>query len=63
MANISIKSQKITPFGGIFQVMEKIDRYIGPVIDGGLGLLCTTFGYQYSEIARSLMSVPPCHTE
>ena len=48
MANISIKSQKITPFGGIFHVMD----YIGPVVDGELGLRCTTFGYQYSEIAR-----------
>ena len=38
MANISIKSQKITPFGGIFHVMEKFDRYIGPVVDGELGL-------------------------
>ena len=60
MANISIKSQKITPFGGIFHVMEKFDCYIGPVIDGELGLRCTTFGYQYSEIARSLMSVYFC---
>ena len=34
MANISIKSQKITLFGGIFHVMEKFDRYIGQVIDG-----------------------------
>ena len=60
MANISIKSQKITPFGGIFHVMEKFDRYIGQVIDGELGLRCATFGYQYSEIARSLMSVYFC---
>ena len=60
MANISIKSQKITPFGGIFHVMEKFDRYIGPVVDGELGLRCTTFGYQYSEITRSLMSVYFC---
>ena len=60
MANISIKSQEITPFGGIFHVMEKFDCYIGPVIDGELGLRCTTFGYQYSEIARSLMSVYFC---
>ena len=37
MANINIKSQKITPFGGIIHVMEKFDRYIGPVIDGDLG--------------------------
>ena len=60
MANISIKSQKITPFGGIFHVMEKFDRYIGPVVDGELWLRCTTFGYQYSEITRSLMSVYFC---
>ena len=60
MANIIIKSQKITPFGGIFHVMEKFDRYIGPVVDGELGLRCTTFGYQYSEITRSLMSVYFC---
>ena len=38
MANISIKSQKITPFGGIFHVMEKFGRYIGPVVDGELDL-------------------------
>ena len=60
MAKISIKSLKITSFGGIFHVMEKFDCYIGPVIDGELGLRCTTFGYQYSEIARSLMSVYFC---
>ena len=38
MANISIKSQEITPFGGIFHVMEKFGRYIGPVVDGELDL-------------------------
>ena len=60
MANKSIKSQEITPFGGIFHVMEKFDHHIGPVVDGELGFRCTTFGYQYSEIARSLMSVYFC---
>ena len=34
MVKVSIKSEKITPFGGIFHVMEKFDRYIDPVIDG-----------------------------
>ena len=29
MTKIIIKSQKITPFGGIFHVMEKFDCYIG----------------------------------
>ena len=60
MAKVSIKSEKITPFGGIFHVMEKFDHYIGPVVDGELGLRCATFGYQYSEIARSMMSMYFC---
>ena len=50
MANISIKSQKITPFGGIFHVMEKFD------IDSHLGLRSTLIGYQYSEIIRAIFS-------
>ena len=29
ITKIIIKSQKITPFSGIFHVMEKFDRYIG----------------------------------
>ena len=57
---IKHKISEITPFGGIFHVMEKFDRYIGQVIDGELGLRCITFGYQYSEIAHSLMSVYFC---
>ncbi len=49
-----------TPFGGIFQVREQFSRYVGPVIDKVLGLRCTSFGYQYSEIAGSLASVYFC---
>ena len=51
MAKISIKSEKITPFGGIFHVREQFSRFVGPVIDKVLGLRCTSYGYQYSEIA------------
>ncbi len=40
--------------------MEQFDRYISPVIDSELGLRCMSYGYQYSEIARSLMSVYFC---
>ena len=54
MAKISIKSEKITPFGGIFHVREQFSRFVGPVIDKVLGLRCTSYGYQYSEIAGSL---------
>ena len=41
MAKVSIKSEKITPFGGIFHVRELFSRYVGPVIDKVLGLRCT----------------------
>ena len=50
MAKISIKSEKLTPFGGIFHVRELFSRYVGSVIDKELGLRCPSFGYQYSEI-------------
>ena len=35
MAKIQIKSEKITPFGGIFHVRELFSRFLGPVIDKG----------------------------
>ena len=36
---------------------EQFSRFVGPVIDKVLGLRCTSFGYQYGEIAGSLASV------
>ena len=33
MAKIQIKSEKVTPFGGIFHVRELFSRFVGPVID------------------------------
>ena len=60
MAKVSIKSERITPFGGIFHVRELFSRFVGPVIDKVLGLRCTSFGYQYSEIVGSLASVYFC---
>ena len=60
MAKVQIKSEKITPFGGIFHVRELFSRYVGPVIDKVLGLRCTSYGYQYSEIVGSLSSVYFC---
>ena len=55
MAKIQIKSEKLTPFGGIFSIMEQFDSTLSSVIDSDLGLRCKSFGYQYSEIIRSLM--------
>ena len=60
MAKVQQKSEKITAFGGIFQVRELFSRFVGPVIDKVLGLRCTSFGYQYGEIAGSLASVYFC---
>ena len=40
VAKVQIKSEKITPFGGIFHVRELFMRFVGPVIDKVLGLRC-----------------------
>ena len=60
MAKIQIKSEKLTPFGGIFSIMEQFDSTLSSVIDSTLGLRCKSFGYRYSEIIRSLMSIYFC---
>ena len=60
MAKIQIKSEKLTPFGGIFSIMEQFDSTLSSVIDSALGLRYRLFGYQYSEIIRSLMSIYFC---
>ena len=60
VAKIQIKSEKITPFGGIFHVREHFSRFVGPVIDKVLGLRCTSYSYQYSEIAGLLASFYFC---
>ena len=60
MAKIQIKSEILTPFGGLFSIMEQFDSILSSVIDSTLGLRCGSFGYQYSEIIRSLMSIYFC---
>ena len=40
--------------------MEQFDALLAQTIDSTLGLRCTMFGYQYSEILRSLMCVYLC---
>ena len=40
MAKVQIKSEKLTPFGGIFMVMEQFDSMLAPVIDLTLGQRC-----------------------
>lgn len=38
MAKKAIKSEKLTPFGGIFAMMEQFDSTLSYVIDTTLGL-------------------------
>ena len=55
MAKVQIKSEKPTPFGGIFPIMEQFDALLAQTIDFTLGMRCKWYGYQYSEVLRSLM--------
>ena len=59
MAKVAIKSENLSPFGGIFS-MEQFDSNLSSVIDSTPGMRCRLYGYQYSEIIRSLMSVDFC---
>ena len=45
MANIQIKSEKLTPLGGIFSIMEQFDSTLSSVIDSTLGLRCRLFHF------------------
>ena len=40
MAKIQIKSEKLTPFGGIFSIMEQFDSTLSSVIDSTLPYFC-----------------------
>ena len=43
MAKIQIKSEKLTPFGGLFSIMEQFDSTLSSVIDSTLSLKCVYF--------------------
>ena len=59
-AKVRTKSEKFTSFGGIFAIMEQFNALLSQTIDSTLGLRCKSYGYQYSEILRSLMCVYFC---
>ena len=40
MAKVAIKSEKLSPFGGIFPIMEQFDSKLSSVIDSTLGMRC-----------------------
>ena len=56
MTKVAIKSEKLTPFGGIFSIMEQFSSLLSSTIDSTLGLRCKLYGYQYSEIIRWILS-------
>ncbi len=37
MAKLQIKSEKLTPFGGFFSIMEQLDALLAQTIDSTLG--------------------------
>ena len=45
MAKIQIKCEKLTPFGGVFHVMELFERHLSHIIDGALGKRSVSIGY------------------
>ena len=49
MAKVAIKSEKLSPFRGMFSIMEQFDSKLSSVIDSTLGMRCRLYGYQYSE--------------
>ncbi len=60
LAKVQIKPEEITPFGGIFSIMEQFDALLSNIIDSTPGLRCKSFGYSYAETLCSLMCVFFC---
>lgn len=54
MAKVQIKTDKLTPFGGLFFVADQFKRQIMPFIDEYLGMRSRLVGYQYSEIMLTM---------
>ncbi len=55
MANLQLKSDKVTPFGGIFSTVDSFSKVLKPTINRSLGLRCKFCGYQYGEIMRAFL--------
>ena len=61
MAKVSIKSEKLSPFGGVFSIMEQFDSNLSSVIDSTLGMRCRLYGYQLllsGKPPKSIKSLP-----
>ena len=62
MAKVSIKSEKLTPFGGIYFTNKAFNALsLGKVINETLGTRSQTYnGYQWDEIVSALLDVYLC---
>ncbi|MDY2642279.1 MAG: IS1380 family transposase, partial [Mediterranea sp.] len=55
MAKVAIKSEKLSPFGGIFPIMEQFDSMLSPIIDQTLGQRCRSIiGYTILRAIKEL---------
>ena len=53
MAKIQIKSEELTPYGGLFSIMEQFDSTLSSVIDSTLGLRCRSFHFMARFLAMA----------
>ena len=62
MAKVNIKSEKITPFGGIYYASKAFYALsLDKVINGALGVRSSTYnGYQWDEIISAMSDVFLC---
>ncbi len=62
MAKVNIKSEKITPFGGIYYASKAFYALsLDKVINGTLGVRSSTYnGYQWDEVMSALSDVFLC---
>ena len=51
---VQIKSEKFTPFGGIFYVLNLFRRLVACHVDTYLGPRCRLYGYQYGEAMTAM---------
>ncbi|MBQ0120502.1 MAG: hypothetical protein KBT13_05190, partial [Bacteroidales bacterium] len=57
---VTNKICNLTPFGGIFFVLDMFDKHLGWLIDHKLGKRSQFRGFQYSEIFRAMFSICFC---
>ena len=62
MAKVSIKSENLTPFGGIYFTNKAFNALsLGKIINESLGRRSLTYnGYQWDEIVSALLDVYLC---